>query len=184
MEDAAAQKCIGQLFFRVGGDNDDGACFGLDGLLGLGNVKFHFIQLPQQVVGEFQVGLVDLVDQKNHLLLGAESLAQLAQLYILLYILHIAAAKLAVVQALHNIVKIRAVLCFGGAFDAPDDQLLAQCGGNAFGQLGFAGAGLALDQKGLLQGHADIYGAHQVGACYIILTAFKSKIGLHTSGSP
>ena len=78
VEHAPAQKGVRQLLFRVGGDDDDGALLRPDGLLGLRNVELHLVQLPEQVIGELQVRLVDLVDQQHHLLLGLEGLAQLA----------------------------------------------------------------------------------------------------------
>ena len=36
--------------------------------LGLIDIKLHLIQLPEQVVGELQIRLVNLVDQEHHLL--------------------------------------------------------------------------------------------------------------------
>ena len=97
VEHAAAQEGVGQLLLGVGGDDDDGALLRGDGLLGLRDIEFHLIQLPQQVVGELQVGLVDLVDQQDHLLLVRERLAQLAELDILCDIVHAGCAELAVV---------------------------------------------------------------------------------------
>ena len=88
VEDAAAQEGVGQLLFRVGRDDDDGALLCLDRLLGLGDVELHLVQLPEEVVGELQVGLVHLVDQQHHLLVGGERLAQLAQLDVLCDVVH------------------------------------------------------------------------------------------------
>ena len=162
VEHAAAQEGVGQLLLCVGGDDDDGALLRGDGLLGLRDVEFHLIQLPQQVVGELQVGLVDLVDQQDHLLLVRERLAQLAELDILLDIVHAFAAELAVVQTLDGVVHIQAVLGLCRRLDVPNDELLAQGLRNGLGQHGLAGAGLALDQQWLLQRDGDVDDAQQV----------------------
>ena len=42
-----------------------GRCDGLDRLVGLGDVELHLVELPEQVVGELDVGLVDLVDEQH-----------------------------------------------------------------------------------------------------------------------
>ena len=69
MENASSKKRVRQLLLRVGGDDHDGALFGLHRALGLVDIKLHLIQLPEQVIGEFQIRLVDLVNQKHHLFL-------------------------------------------------------------------------------------------------------------------
>ena len=97
VEDAAAQEGVGQLLFRVGRDDDDGALLCLDRFLRLGNVELHLVQLPKEVVGELKIGLVHLVDEQHHLLVGGECLAELAELDILCDIVHAGCAELAVV---------------------------------------------------------------------------------------
>ena len=69
VKDTAAEKGVRQLFFRIGGNDHDGALSGPNGFLCLRNIEFHLVQLPEQVVGELQVCLVDLVDQEDHLFL-------------------------------------------------------------------------------------------------------------------
>ena len=97
VEDAAAQERVRQLLFRVRGDDDDGTVLGLDGLLRLGNVEFHLVELPKKVVWELEVCFVDLVDQQHDLLVGGKRLAELAELDILCDIVHAGCAELAVV---------------------------------------------------------------------------------------
>ena len=65
VEHAAAQERVGQLLLGVRGDDHDGALRRRDRLVGLGDVELHLVELPQQVVGELDVGLVDLVDQQH-----------------------------------------------------------------------------------------------------------------------
>ena len=71
VEEAAAQEGVGQLLLVVGGDDDDGRLLRLDGLVRLVDVELHAIELLQQVVGELDVGLVDLVDQQHGALVHA-----------------------------------------------------------------------------------------------------------------
>ena len=173
MEDAPAEEGVGQLLLGVGGDDDDGPLLGGDGLLGLGDVELHLVQLPQQVVGELQVRLVDLVDEQDHLLLRREGLPQLAQLDVLLDVIHPFAAELAVIEPLNGVVDVQAVLGLGGGLDVPDDELLVQGVADGLGQLGLAGAGLALDQQGLLQGDGDVHDPEQVGGDDVIAASLK-----------
>ena len=65
VEEAAAQECVGKLLFVVGRDDHDRPPASLDGLAGFVDEEFHAIELLQQVVGELDVGLVDLVDQQH-----------------------------------------------------------------------------------------------------------------------
>jgi hypothetical protein len=97
MEDTAAQEGVGQLLFRVRGDDDDGAVPGADGLLRLGDIELHLVELPEKVVREFKVRLVDLVDEQHDLLIGGKGLAELAELDIFCNIIHAGCAELAVV---------------------------------------------------------------------------------------
>ena len=176
MEDAAAQEGIGQLLLRIGGDNHDGALLCLNGFLCFGDIKFHFIQFPQKVVGKFQIGFIDFVNQQNDLLVAVERFAKLAKLDIFADIIHALIAELGIIQTLHNVIHIETILRLCGGFDIPDDKLFAKSLRNCFGKHGFAGTGLALDEQGLLQGDGNIYRTHQLFAGYIIFTSFKCEI--------
>ena len=125
VEHAPAQKCIRQFLLRIGGDDDHRAVFGSDGAPRLRDVELHPVQLPQQVVGELQICLVDLIDEQDHLLVGGEGLPQLAQLHIFFNVVHALAAELAVVQTLHHVIDVQPVLGLGGGLDVPDDQLFS-----------------------------------------------------------
>ena len=48
---------------------------GLYGLAGFVHMEFHAVEFAQQVVGEFDVGLVDFVDQHDYGLVGLEGAA-------------------------------------------------------------------------------------------------------------
>ena len=177
VEHAPAQEGVRQFLFRVGGDDDDGPLLCLDGFFRLRDVELHSIQLPQQVVGEFQIRLVDLVDQQHHLLLGRKSLAQLAQLDIFFDVVHALTAELAVVEPLHHVIDVQAVLSLGGGLHVPDDELFAQRLRHGLCQHGLAGARLALDEQGLLQGHGDVDGLHQILRGHIMRAA--AEFGIH-----
>ena len=156
VEDAPAQEGVGKLLFRIGRDNHNRPVVGLHGAACLRDVEFHPVQLPQQVIGKFQVGFVDLIDEQNHLFLVGKRIAQLAQLDILLNVVHALAAKLAVVEALDHIVDVEAVLGLGGGFNVPNNEPFTKGPGNRLSQHGFAGARLPLDQQGFLQHHGNV----------------------------
>ena len=174
VEDTSAQECIRQFLFGIGCDDHDRSVLRLDRFFGFVDIKFHLVQFPQQVIREFQVCLVDLIDQQNHLLVRSKRLSQLAQLDILLDIRNISLSKLAVVQSLHSIVHIKSFLCLRRGFDAPDDQIHIQCLGNRFSQHGLASARLALDQKRLLQRDGYVYCIHQFFCNDVIVAPFKN----------
>ena len=136
-------------------------------------VKLHLVQLPQQIVGEFQIRLVDLVDQKDHLLLALEGLTQLAELDVAGDVIHPFDSELSVVQTLDRIVHIQSVLCLRRGLDIPDDQLLAETVGHGLRQLRLARSGLALDEQRLLQRHGNIHAREELLACHIILGSLK-----------
>ena len=66
MEEAATQEGVWKLFLVVRCNDDDGAVPGLDQLLGFVAEEFHAINFAKQIVGEFNVGLVNFVDQQHH----------------------------------------------------------------------------------------------------------------------
>ena len=47
VEEAPAQKGVGKLFLIVGGDNNDRAMLGFDGLACLVDEELHFIELDE-----------------------------------------------------------------------------------------------------------------------------------------
>src|SRR5208337_2915470 len=62
VEEAPAQERVGQLLFVVRRDDDDRPQLRADRFSSLVHVKFHLIEFEQKVVGELDVGLIDLVD--------------------------------------------------------------------------------------------------------------------------
>ena len=122
VEEAAAQESVRQLLFVVGGDEHQGPGLGLDQLARLVAIKLHAVDLAQQVVREFDVGFVDLVDQDGHRGFRGEGLPEHTFDDVVLDVLDLLLTQLAVAQAAHGVVFVQALLCFGGRFDVPLQQ--------------------------------------------------------------
>src|SRR3546814_20927762 len=65
VEETAAEEGVGQFLFIVRGDGDDRAFLRGHRLVGLIDMEGHAIEFLEQIVREFDVGLVDLVDQQH-----------------------------------------------------------------------------------------------------------------------
>ncbi len=162
VEEAAAQESVGQVLFVVGRDDDQRTMPRRDGLARFVHVEFHAVQFAQQVVGEFDVGLVDLVDQQDHRLGRLEGLPQRALHDVVADVADLFVAQLRVAQARHRVVFIQALVGLGGGLDVPLQQRPPQRARHFLGQHGLAGAGFALDQQRTLQGEGGIDGEFQV----------------------
>ena len=150
VEEAAAQEGVGQLLFIVGGDDHDGAHLGADRLVRFLDVELHPVEFLQQVVGELDVGLVDLVDQQDRADRGGKGFPQLALLQIVAHVMNALLAQLAVAQSADGVIFIKSVMGLGRGFDVPGDQRRVEGLGDLIGQDRLACAGLALDQQGTL----------------------------------
>ena len=80
VEEAAAQESVGQFLLVVRRDDDDRTFFRCDGLVRFVDIEAHSIEFLQQIVGEFDIGLIDLVDQKDGQLFAGERFPQFALL--------------------------------------------------------------------------------------------------------
>jgi hypothetical protein len=156
MEKAAAQKRVGQFLLVVRRDDHERALFRADQLVGFVYVELHAVEFAQQVVREFDVGLVDFVDQQHGLLVRLERLPQHAFDDVIADVLHALVAELRIAQARHRVVLVQALLGLGGRLDVPLQQWHAERGGDFFGEHGFAGTGFALDQQRALQRHRGV----------------------------
>jgi hypothetical protein len=76
----------------------------------------------RQVVGELDVGLVDLVDEQHHTLRRLERATQCAHVDVLADVAHVVVPEAAVVEPLHGVVVVQPLLRPGGALDVPGDQ--------------------------------------------------------------
>ncbi|MNQ71277.1 hypothetical protein D3C85_859400 [compost metagenome] len=184
MEEAAAQEGVRQLLLVVRGDDDDRALLGLDGLVGLVNVELHLVEFLQQVVGELDVGLVDLVDQQDDPLFGLEGLPQLAFLDVVANVVDLVGIQLGIAQAAHGVVFVQALVRLGGGLDVPGDQPSAESRGQLLGQHGLAGTRFALDQQRTLQGDGGVHREFQVVGGDVGLGAFELHQGILELGAP
>ena len=110
VEETAAEKGVRQLLLVVRGDEDDRPLLGPDGLLRLVDVELHAVEFQEQVVGEFDVRLVDLVDQEDRRVIGLEGVPQLALLDVVLDVLDPLVAELAVAQTADGVIFIEPLL--------------------------------------------------------------------------
>ncbi|MNL16311.1 hypothetical protein D3C87_1373460 [compost metagenome] len=175
VEEAAAQEGVRQLLLVVRGDDDHRPVPGPDQLARLVDVELHAVQFAQQVVREFDVGLVDLVDQQHHGLVGLESLPEHALDDVVADVVDLVVAELGVAQARHRVVLVQALLGLGGRLDVPLQQRHAQRGRHFLGQHGLAGAGLALDQQRPLQRAGGVDGQFQVIGGNVLGAALEAR---------
>ena len=80
VEEAAPEEGVRKLFLVVGSDDHDRAVPGLDGGAGLIDEEFHAVEFLQQIIGEFDVRLVDFVDQQHGVRFHLEGFPELAGL--------------------------------------------------------------------------------------------------------
>ena len=156
VEETTAQERVGQFFLVVAGDDHDRALGGLDAFPGFVNVEFHAIELGEQIVGELDIGLVDLVDQQHRQFFGREGFPHLAAADVVGNVGNARITQLAVAQAGNGIIFIQALLGLGGGFDVPFDQRRIEGVGDLLGQHRLAGAGFALHQQWPAQGDGGV----------------------------
>jgi len=174
VKETAAQESVGQFFFVIGCNDHDRAAARLHGLAGLVDEELHAIELEQQVVGEFDVGLVDLVDQQHRALVGDEGVPQFAALDVIADVLHAGVAELAVAEARHRVVFIEALQRLGGRLDVPLYQRRADRLGDLERQYGLAGAGFSFDQERPFQRDRGVDRDLEIVGRHIGLGAFKT----------
>ena len=175
VKEATAQECVRQFLFVVRGDDDHRTDGGLDRLVGLVDEELHAIEFLQQVIREFDVGLVDLVDQQHGALRGLEGFPELALLDVVADVLDPLVAQLAVAQAGHGVVFIETLMRLGGRLHMPGQQRRIEGLGHFIGQHGLAGSGLALDQQGTLQSDGGIHGHLQVAGRDVVVSSFETQ---------
>ncbi len=147
VEEAAAQERVRQFLLVVGGDDHDRPLPRRNRLAGFVDEEFHPIELLQEIVGKFDIGLVDLVDQQHRALVGREGVPQFAALDVVADVLDALVAELAVAQPRYRVIFVQALLRLGGRLDVPFHQRCADRAGDFVRQHGLAGAGLALHQQ-------------------------------------
>ena len=101
----------------------------------------------KQVIGEFNVGFIDLINQQYHFLVGFERFPQLAFLNVVADIVNTIVTELRITQARYRVIFIEALLGFSGRLDVPSDDGHVQRLGHFLGKHGLTGAWLPLNEQ-------------------------------------
>ncbi len=151
-----------------------GRCRARIGLLRLVDVELHPVELAQEVVGELDVGLVDLVDQHHRRRRRLERLPQHAALDVVGDVADMLVAQLRIAQPRHRVVFVESLLGLGRRLDVPLQQRPRQRTRDLLGEHRLAGAGLALDEQRPLERDRRVDGEHQVGGGDVGVGAFEA----------
>src|SRR5271165_5515252 len=174
MEEAAAEKGVRQLLLVVGGDDDDRTMPSTNGTPRLVDIELHAIEFEEQIVGEFDICLVDLVDQKHRGLGGFERLPQLARHDIVRDVVHPLVPELAVAKPGDGVVFVESLLRLSRRFNMPSDQVLADPTRDLMGQNSFAGTGLAFDEERALECDRGVDRDAQILRRYVTVRALET----------
>ena len=74
-------------------------------------MKTHAIELVEEVIGELDIGLVDLVDEQDHAFFTSKRFAHGTHLDVVANVFDIAVSETCIIQPLHSVVDVEAVLC-------------------------------------------------------------------------
>ncbi len=135
---------------------------GLHELASLVDVELHAVELAQEVVREFDIGLVDFIDQQHRLRIRLERFPELAFEDVVTNVVHPLVAQLRVAQARNGVVLVESLLRLRGGLDVPLEQRTVERAGDLLCKLGFAGAGLAFDEERPCERDGRVDGHHQV----------------------
>ena len=139
-----------------------GRVCGLDRLAGLVDEELHAIEFLKEIVREFDVGLVDFVDQQNRALRRRKCIPEFAPLDVVGDVLDAFVAELAVAQSRNRVVLVKTLLRLCRRFDVPFDEWRTEGSCNFGGEYRFARPGFALDQQRTLEPDRSIDGDLQV----------------------
>ena len=156
MEETPAQERVRQLLLVVRGDDHHRPVLRRDRLARLIDEELHPIEFQQQIVGEFDIRLIHLVDQHDDRLIGLERVPQFAAHDVVGDVVHPLIAQLAVAQPGDRVVLVKSLLRLGGRLDVPFDQRMTRALRHLMRQNGLAGARFALHQQRPLQRHRRI----------------------------
>ena len=191
MEEAAAQEGVGQFLLIVRGDDDDRPLSRADRLARFIDVELHTVEFLQQVVREFDVGLVDLVDQQDRRFFGRERLPQLAALDVVGDVVNPLVAELRIPQPRDRIIFVEPLGRFGCRFDVPLDQRRPHRLRDLGRKDGLAGSGFAFDEERAAQCGGGVYRNLQIFRSDVVFGAveahslfpfLRSQLAAHARG--
>ena len=136
--------------------------------------EFHAIELEEEVVREFDIGLVDLVDEQHRRVGGGEGFPELAALDVVADVVDAGIAELAVAEPRHGIILVKPLLRLGGGLDVPGYEVLSERLGDLMREYGLAGAGLALDEEGALERDGGVDGDAEIVGGDVSLGALEA----------
>ena len=138
------------------------------------HIELHAVEFAQQIVGEFDVGLVDFVDQQHDGLVGLEGLPEHALDDVVGDIAHPLVAQLRIAQSRDGVVFVKALLGLGGGLHVPLQQRHVERGGDFLREHCLAGAGFALDEQRSLQRGRRVHGELEVVGRDVLGRAFEA----------
>src|SRR5512132_2737719 len=176
VEEAAPQKRVRQLLLVVRGDDDDRPLPGDHRLFGFVDVKLHAVELEQQIVGELDISLVNLVDQQNRPDSAGEGFPETALDNVVANVVHARFAELRIAQPGDGVVLVESLLRLRRRLNVPFDQRRRQRPGDLVGENRLARAGLALDEKRTFERDRRIDREHQVFGRDVAVGAFEASV--------
>src|SRR3990167_6270275 len=126
VEEASPEEGVRQLLLVIGRDNYNGTLFCAYGFPELVTVELHPVELQKQVVRKFYIGLVYLVYEQHHLIIGFECLPQLPLFYIIGNVVNPCVPELGIAEPGHGIVFVETLLRGRGRLHMPCNELLAE----------------------------------------------------------
>jgi hypothetical protein len=112
----------------------------------------------KKIVGKFDVGLVDLVDQQHRAHRRGERIPELAMPDIVADVGNAGVAELGIPESRDRVVLVEALLRPRRRFDVPGEQRRPERGGYLLREQGLARPRFALDEQGTLQGDGGVDG--------------------------
>ena len=171
VEDAAAQEGVRQLLLVVRRDEHDGPLHCADVSCVSGMEKRIASSSRSRSLGNSRSALSISSMRRTTRSAAANASPERAELDVAADVGHVAVAEAAVVEALHGVVDVEAVLRLGGRLDVPGDERHPRPSATLLGEQRLAGAGLALDEQRPAELHGDVHRLHQLGGGDVVAGA-------------
>src|SRR3990167_7266237 len=147
VEEASPEEGVRELLLVIGRDYYNGTLFCAYSFLELVTVELHPVELQKQVVRKFYIGLVYLVYEQHHLIIGFECLPQLPLFYIIGNVVNPCVPELGIAEPGNGVVFIETLLSGRGRLYMPGNELLAEGFGHLEREHRLSRPGLTLNQE-------------------------------------